>query len=88
MGGFIFKWGSISFDGGVFEKKLLDGGVGRGGGGSSHYGKPWPVVLMQNWWKGLSPPTAEDVVHKWYGCIYTSKRGPNLFTGKVTQRFL
>ena len=39
-------------------------------------------------WKSLSPPTAEeDVVNKWYGCIYTSKRGPNLFIGKATQRF-
>ena len=44
---------------------------------------------MQNCWKGLSPPTAEeDVVNKWYGCIYTSKRGPNLFIGKAAQRFL
>ena len=48
-----------------------------------------PVKAMQNCWKGLSPPTAEDdVVNKWHGCIYTSKRGPNLFIGKVTQRFL
>ena len=49
-----------------------------------------PVVMtMQNCWKGLSPPTAEeDVVNKWYGCIYTSERGPNLFIGKATQRFL
>ena len=39
-------------------------------------------------WKSLSPSTAEeDVVNKWYGCIYTSKRGPNLFIGKATQRF-
>ena len=43
---------------------------------------------MQDCLKGLSPPTAEeDVVNKWYGCIYMSKRGPNLFIGKATQRF-
>ena len=48
-----------------------------------------PVVAMQNCQKGLSPPTVEeDVVNKWYGCIYTSNKGPNLFTGKATQRFL
>ena len=49
-----------------------------------------PVVMtMQNCWKGLSPPTAEeDVVNKWYGCIYMSKRERNLFIGKATQRFL
>ena len=47
-----------------------------------------PVVTMQNCWKGLSPPTAEDVVNKWYGCIYTSKRGTNLFIGKAIQRLL
>ena len=47
-----------------------------------------PVVAMQNCWKGLSPLTAEDVVNKWYGCIYLSKKGPNLFIGKATQRFL
>ena len=44
---------------------------------------------MQDCLKGLSPPTAEeDVGNKWYGCIYTSKRGPNLFIGKAAQRFL
>ena len=48
-----------------------------------------PIVAMQNCWKGLSPPTAEkNAVNKWSGCIYTSKRGPNLFIGKATQRFL
>ena len=48
-----------------------------------------PVVAMQNCWKGLSPPTVEEhVVNRWYGCIYTSKRGPNLFIGKATRRFL
>ena len=49
-----------------------------------------PVVMtMQNCWKGLSPPTAEeDVVNKWYGCIYMSKRERNVFIGKATQRFL
>ena len=48
-----------------------------------------PVVAMQNCWKGLSPLTAEeDVVNKWYGCIYSSKRGPNLLIGKATQRLL
>ena len=47
-----------------------------------------PVVATHNW-KGLSPPAAEeDIVNKWCGCIYTSKRGPNLFIGKGTQRFL
>ena len=44
---------------------------------------------MQNCWKGLSPPIAEeDIVNKWYGCIYMTKRGPDLCIGKVTQRFL
>ena len=48
-----------------------------------------PVVAMQNCWKGLSPPTVEEhVVNRWYGCIYTSKRGANLFIGKATRRFL
>ena len=48
-----------------------------------------PIVAMQNCSKGLCPPTAEkNVVNKWSGCIYMSKRGPNLFTGKATQRFL
>ena len=46
-----------------------------------------PVVAMQNCWKGLSPPTAEEDVVKWFGCICASKRGPNLFIGKSTRRF-
>ena len=48
-----------------------------------------PIVAMQNCWKGLSPPTVEEhVVNRWYGCIYMSKRGLNLFIGKATRRFL
>ena len=48
-----------------------------------------PGVAIQNCWKCLSPPTVEEhIVNRWYGCIYTSKTGPNLFTGKATQRFL
>ena len=48
-----------------------------------------PIEVMQDCLKGLSPPTAElDVVNKRYGCIYTSKRGPNRFIGKATQRDL
>ena len=44
-----------------------------------------PIVAKQNCWKGLSPPTVEEhVVNRWYGCIYMSKRGPNLFIGKAT----
>ena len=46
-----------------------------------------PIVAMQNCWSGLSLLTAEeDVVNQWYGCIFLSKGGPNLFTGKATQR--
>ena len=46
-------------------------------------------MATQNCWKCLSPPTVEEhIVNRWYGCIYTSKTGPNLFTGKATQRFL
>ena len=48
-------------------------------------------MAIQNCWKSLSPPTVEDVVYKWYGCIYLSNRGPNLFigkaAGKAAQRF-
>ena len=45
-------------------------------------------MARQKCWKGLSPPTVEDVVNKWYGCIYLSNRGPNLFIDKAAQRFL
>ena len=30
----------------------------------------------------------EDVVKKWYGCFYATKRGLKLFIGKAMQRFL
>ena len=47
-----------------------------------------PAVAMQNCWKGLIPPTAEEyLVNKWYGCIYTSTRGPNLLLEKRHEDF-
>ena len=37
-------------------------------------------MATQNCWKGLSPPTAEeDVVIKWYGCIYVKERAESVY---------
>ena len=47
------------------------------------------VQILRNVWSSLSPPLSEEaIIGKWYTVIYQSKRGCNLFIGKVLRRFL
>ena len=40
-------------------------------------------------WKSINPPVKEDdIVGKWYGVIYETKRSSRLFVAKVVRRFL
>ena len=44
---------------------------------------------MINTWKALNLPNKkEDVVQKWYACIYETKKKNHLYIGKAVKRFL
>ena len=48
-----------------------------------------PKRMLKKTWESLSPPNKEeDLVGKWYGVIYESKRCSMLFVGKILRRFL
>ena len=45
--------------------------------------------ILQATWDSLSPPNMEeDIVGRWYGVAYETKRSSMLFIGKILQRFL
>lgn len=40
-------------------------------------------------WEALKPPTTEkELIGKFFACIYPTKKGPNLYVGRLTRRFL
>ena len=44
--------------------------------------------ILKSTWISLSPPVSEDdIIGKWYGCIYGDKK-PQLYVAKVEKRFL
>ena len=48
-----------------------------------------PTEKLQETWKSLSPPNKEeDLIGKWYGVIFETKRSSMLFIGKIVRRFL
>ena len=48
-----------------------------------------PEYKLKLTWESLSPPNKEeDLIGKWYGVIYESKRSSMLFVGKILRRFL
>ena len=45
-------------------------------------------TILKSTWISLSPPVSEDdLIGKWYGCIYGDKK-PQLYVAKVEKRFL
>ena len=44
---------------------------------------------LVSFWKSLNPPKKEEeLVQKWYGCIYRSKKKDHLYVGKAVRHFL
>ena len=44
---------------------------------------------MEDCWKFLNPPTLEEeIVGKWFACIFATKRAVNLYVGRARRRFL
>ena len=47
------------------------------------------INKLKETWKSLSPPINEtDIIGKWYGLSWTTKRSNTLFVGKLVRRFL
>ena len=47
------------------------------------------IKKLKETWKSLSPPINEtDIIGKWYGLSWTTKRSTTLFVGKLVRRFL
>ena len=48
-----------------------------------------PRKILQRTWDSLSPPNKEeDLIGKWYGVAFETKRSSMLFIGKILRRFL
>ena len=44
---------------------------------------------MIEFWKSLnSPKSEEDIIQKWYGCIYNARKKNHLYVGKAVRRFM
>jgi len=50
---------------------------------------PLDEVTLKKIWSVISPPNVEaDIVGKWFGVIYSSKKRASLFIAKINKRFL
>ena len=47
------------------------------------------LLAFENCWKQLGPPTnEEEIIGKWFACIYLKQKQPYLYIGRALRRFL